>query len=226
MYKAILLPLSLLMSLCLNAADYAKSISILGDSYSTYEKFVQPSSNLVWYYTQPRTKMTDVNSVEQTWWHRYIKDNGYRLDTNNSYSGSTVCNTGYRGDDYSAISFIARMDNLGCPDMIFIFGATNDSWANSPLGKLIYDSWTAEDLKSFKPALTYMLSFMTERYINTEIIYIINDGLKEEVTGAIKEACNHYGIRYIELHDIDKTAGHPNIEGMKQIATQLSEALN
>lgn len=224
MLKKFLLSLSALLSLYMSAADYSKSVSILGDSYSTYEKFVEPSSNLVWYYDHTREKMTDVTDVDQTWWHQYIKENGYRLDKNNSYSGSTVCNTGYRGDDYTNISFIARMDNLGCPDIIFIFGATNDSWANVPLGELIYDSWTVDDLKSFNPALTYMLSFMTKRYINTEIIYLINDGLKTSITDSIKEACNHYGIKYIELHDIDKTAGHPNVNGMKQIAEQINQA--
>lgn len=223
MYRKVLLSLFLLASI-VSFAKNNKTVSILGDSYSTYEGFVEPSSNWVWYFAEPRVETTDVDNVQQTWWHQYIKDNGYRLEKNNSYSGSTVCNTGYDGADYTGISFISRMNNLGCPDMIIVFGATNDSWANVPLGEMKYSKWTADDLKEFRPALCYMMSYLHDRYPNTEIIYLINDGLKPEVTTSIKEACDHFSIPYLELHDIDKTAGHPNIKGMRQIAEQLTRA--
>lgn len=72
-------------------------------------------------------------SVRNTWWHQFIKENNYRLCVNNSFSGATICHTGYRSEDYSDRSFITRMKALGCPDIIFIFGATNDYWAKSPL---------------------------------------------------------------------------------------------
>lgn len=208
------------------AARERKSVSILGDSYSTFEGYLEPASNRIWYFADPQTDLTDVSDVKQTWWHLFIKENGYLLEQNNSFSGSTVCNTGYNGADFSEISFIARMDNLGCPDIILVFGATNDSWANVPLGELKYSGWTARDLKSFKPALCYMLSHLTDRYPNTQIIYLINDGLKTDVTDAIKDACDHYTIQYIELQNIDKTAGHPNVAGMRQIADQLTRALS
>lgn len=224
MYRKVLLSLFLLASI-VSFAKNNKTVSILGDSYSTYEGYVEPASNWVWYFAEPRVDTTDVDDVKQTWWYRFIKENGYRLEKNNSYSGSTVCNTGYDGADYSGISFISRMDNLGCPDIILIFGATNDSWANVPLGEMKYSKWTPEDLKEFRPALCYMLSHMSNRYPNTEIIYLINDGLKAEVTDAIKEACDRFSIKYLELKDIDKTAGHPNINGMRQISQQLTKAL-
>ena len=115
------------------------------------------------------------------------------------------------------------MSNLGSPDLLIIFGATNDSWANSPIGEFVWTDWTPEQLKSFRPALAYMLSYVVDRYPNTDIVYIINDGLKPEITSSIKEACNHYGVQYLQLKDIDKTAGHPNINGMKQIAEQLNQ---
>ena len=70
-----------------------------------------------------------------------------------------------------------------------------------------------------------MLEHIVNRYPNTEILYIINDGLKPEITTSIVEACDHYGVPYIQLQNIDKTAGHPNIHGMKQIAYQVGSAL-
>ena len=225
MYRKILLTLCAVIALSALAGS-RKSVSILGDSYSTYEGFLYPSGNAIWYFAQPQRDLTDVDDVKQTWWHMFIKDNGYTLDKNNSFSGSTVCNTGYHGNDYSDRSFITRMDDLGSPDMIIIFGATNDSWANSPLGEMKYEGWTTDELKQFRPALCYMLSHITDRYINTEVVYLINDGLKPEITDAIRQACDHYGVKYVDLHNISKTAGHPNRAGMEQIARQLNEALS
>ena len=207
------------------SAQYKKSVSILGDSYSTFENYIEPKGNEMWYFVHPDPKRTDVSDVKQTWWHQLIKDGGYRLEQNNSYSGSTVCTTGYRGEDYTERAFITRMDNLGCPDILLIFGATNDSWANAPIGEFVWGDWTEEQLKSFRPALTYMLSHIVDRYPNTELLYIINDGLKPEITSSIVEACDRYGVPYVQLQDIDKTAGHPNVNGMKQIKEQVAKAV-
>lgn len=208
------------------SAQSKNSVSILGDSYSTFENFIEPKGNEMWYFVQADPQRTDVTDVKQTWWHQLIKDGGYKLEQNNSYSGSTICTTGYRGEDYTERAFINRMDNLGSPDVLLIFGATNDSWANSPIGEFVWSDWTSEQLKSFRPALTYMLSHIVDRYPNTELLYIINDGLKPEITTSIVEACDHYGVPYVQLQDIDKTSGHPNIHGMKQIADQVSAVLN
>ena len=35
--------------------------------------------------------------------------------------------------------------------------------------------------------------------------------------------CKHYNVPVIQLKDIKKQAGHPNIEGMKAIAQQVLE---
>lgn len=91
----------------LGMAQSLKSISILGDSYSTFEGYVQPDTNFVWYFkTPPKGRTTDMVSVRNTWWHKFIKENNYRLCVNNSFSGATICNTGYRSEDYSDRSFI------------------------------------------------------------------------------------------------------------------------
>ena len=97
---------ALLMVMCVTVgAQYRKSVSILGDSYSTFEGFLKPDTNWIWYFAQPRLEKTDVTSVRQTWWHKYISENGYRLCVNNSYSGSTICATGYNKEDYYRRSF-------------------------------------------------------------------------------------------------------------------------
>ncbi len=196
------------------------SVSILGDSYSTYEGYMEPANNRLWYIVEnPRNDVTDVT---QTWWHLWITQNGCKLEQNNSYSGATICHTGYDKADYSDRSFVTRMTNLGCPDIIFIFGGTNDDWAHVPMGEFQWSGWRKEQLYHFRPAMARMLDFMKKRYINTHIYFILNTELGEPVTQSCKAICQHYGIDLIELHDIDKQKGHPSQKGMKQIAEQIT----
>ena len=110
-------------------AQVKQTVAVLGDSYSTFEGFI-PKGYATWYTTAVQ-KATDVNKVEQTWWWQVIKEGGYKMGNINSYSGSTICNTGYRDEDYSDRSFINRTTLLGNPDIILICGGTNDSWANA-----------------------------------------------------------------------------------------------
>ena len=212
------------------SAQSSKSVSILGDSYSTFQGYLQPDTNWVWYWDSPDAQNTDVHSVRETWWHQFIKKNGYRLCVNNSFSGATVCHSGYkRGkpdySDFSDRSFVTRMGNLGCPDIIFIFGATNDAWAGSPIGEYMYEGWKEEDLYSFRPAMAKMLDFMLNRYPNVEIYFILNDGLQEEINESVKTVCEYYQVPCIELKGIDKINGHPSILGMKQICEQVEAYL-
>ncbi len=217
--------LSMFFVFCSIAFGQTKTVSILGDSYSTFEGFLTPETNDVWYKLKNAPNKTDVSNVTDTWWHQFIRKKGWRLCVNNSYSGSTVCNTGYDGNDYSDRSFIVRMDELGCPDVIFIFGATNDSWSRAPIGEYKFDGITPADLWTFRPAMSYMLSWMQQRYINTEIYFILNDGLSEAVNESVRTICRHYNISVIELKGIHKISGHPSKLGMQQIAEQLASAL-
>ena len=207
------------------AVAQTKVVSILGDSYSTYEDFVTPATNELWYYAKNSDQKTDVKDVRQTWWHQLIKENGWRLAVNNSYSGATISYTGYDGNDYSPRSFNTRMDNLGQPDIIFIFGATNDSWAGSPIGDFKYEDIKKADLYEFRPALAHMLRWMTDRYVNTEIYFILNTELKDEINTSVKTICAHYGVPVITLTEVDKISGHPSVKGMRQIADQVNSFL-
>lgn len=209
------------LSLC------AQSVTIFGDSYSTFEGYIEPASNEPWYYQNGnKPQRTDVTDVTQTWWHQLITKQGWHLCMNNSYSGSTVSYSGYDGADYSLRSFLTRMTNLGCPDIIFVFAGTNDSWTGAPMGDYRYDDFAHADFFQFRPAMARMLEYMTKRYINTRIYFILNDGLREEVNSSVTTICQHYGVPCIRLHDIDKMSGHPSVKGMQQIAQQIEEFLN
>lgn len=198
-----------------------KSVTIFGDSYSTFEGYLTPEENLTWYLLDRQQKDNDVVSVEKTWWHQLLKKNGWKLCTNNSYSGSTISATGYGNADYSAFSFLTRSTNLGNPDIIFIFGATNDSWAGSPIGEYKYSGWTKEDLKAFRPSLAKMLDFMKKRYLGVEMYFILNSELSDAINASVFTICDYYKVPVIVLHDIDKKSGHPSVAGMKAIADQV-----
>ena len=209
---------------CLHVQAQSKpGISILGDSYSTFKGYVLPDSNFVWY--PQKVDNNDVQDVQELWWHILIREHGYRLCQNNSFSGATICHTGYQKEDYSDRSYCTRLNNLGSPDIILVFGGTNDSWAQSPIGDYQYADWNKKDLYQFRPAMAYLLANLQNRYPGTEIYVIINSELSEEVTGSMKTICDHYKVPYIQLVDIEKQWGHPSKKGMRAIADQVAAAL-
>lgn len=202
-------------------AMQAQRVSILGDSYSTFEDFVTPSTNELWYYAKNDSAKTDVNRVEDTWWWQFVHDNGYQLCVNNSYSGATIGYQGYDGNDYSERSFLKRVRNIGYPDILLIFGATNDSWAGEPVGEYKWSDWAYGDYYFFRPAMASLLSWVIKHHPNVRVYFLINSELRDDITESCKTICDHYGVEYIQLHDIEKRMGHPTAKGMSAIAEQV-----
>ncbi|MBR2356934.1 MAG: hypothetical protein IKD10_05950 [Lentisphaeria bacterium] len=197
-------------------------ISILGDSYSTYQGWI-PKGHWAWY---PRSNnANDVKKAEDCWWYLVIKVLNGKLEKNESLSGSTICYTGYQGKDASRTSFVERAYRLGKPDLIFIFGATNDSWANVPIGEYKYENWSKQDLYSFRPAMAKMLFEIKERHPEAKVFFLLNDKLKDVINQSVHNICKYYNIPCIDLKDIDKQSRHPSIKGMKQIADQVIESV-
>lgn len=210
---------------CTSGIWAQKRVSVLGDSYSTFYGCVTPDTNLCWYGVPGEKKENDVIKAEETWWHLLISEHGWLLERNNSYSGATVCHTGYKKADFSDRSFVTRMEHLGNPDIILVFGGTNDSWAGVPIGEYQYEGWTKEALYSFRPAFCRMLDYLTRRYPDAKIVNITNTELSEEITRSMEEACRHYQVDNLLLHDIDKQWGHPSVSGMKEICRQVGRLL-
>ena len=106
MKKIIILTLMAVVSIA--ASAQTKKVSILGDSYSTFQG-VGPSHYAPFY---PNDR-NDVKEVDQTWWSLFIKAKGYQLEKNDSWGGTTICGTGYGRMDSSRNNFISRVDSLG-----------------------------------------------------------------------------------------------------------------
>ena len=209
----------------------SKKIFIMGDSYSTYRGW-NPEGYL-YYYSDEREVEPIVIGVEKTWWSNLAREMDYELLMNDSYSGSTICNTRYEGEYCPETSFIGRLDryiadgyfSANNPDMFFVFGGTNDSWADAPLGELMYSDWSTDDLRKVLPAFCYLLHRITEISKGARCVVILNTELKQIIVEEYHKACEKYGAECIELIDIEKINGHPSIKGMQQISQQIQKYL-
>ncbi len=194
---------------------------------------MHPFWNAIWYFSEKnpaRQAENDVINVDQTWWSRVISDMGYRLERNNSFSGATICYTGYKDwkgvhMDFSDRSFITRAADLGHPDLILVCGGTNDSWCGAEVGNYKWKKWNNEDLYFFRPAMAKMCSELKTLYPKANVLFILNSELREEINDSVHKICKHYKIECVDLHDIDKQAGHPSQAGMASFASQVEDAL-
>lgn len=206
-----------------------KNVFIMGDSYSTYSGYIPAGYHS--YYGDDREAAPIVKGVEKTWWRILARDNKFDIVLNDSFSGSTVCNT-VRENLSVESSFVNRIDKYISEgffsenkiDTMFVFGGTNDSWINSPVGEVKYSDWTYEDLKCVLPAFCYLLD--KAKNVVGEIVVVINNGLKPQITDGLVEVCKKNEIKYLILENVDKENGHPTETGMVQISNQISDCLN
>ena len=204
------------------------TIGILGDSYSAYAGAIPDGY-------QASYGVNDYNGItaESQMWYRILASRmGATILRNSSYSGSTICNSGYNGADATTTSFLTRAAaDFGSgqdrkPITLFVLGGINDDWAGTAVGEAKYSDWTADDLKMVAPAACKMFHDLLANNPGTDIVFILNDIISDELKAVLRDICGHYGVRCIELADIAKESSHPTVEGMAQIATQVWEAMN
>ena len=210
------------------------NLLIFGDSYSTHKNHVR--EGYAFYYSNegdgpdaPVTKMLP----EETWWMRLLENTDARLVLNDSWSGSTIGYTGYHGDCSETSSFICRYKKLDASgffrenkiDTVIVFGGTNDSWCNAPLGEEKFSAWQESDLYSVLPAVCWFFYELRQKLPEAKVLFVGNCGIKKEITECMKNAALHYGGEYLGLENIDKKSGHPTALGMEQIYMQIREAL-
>ncbi len=204
---------------------YKEKILIFGDSYSTYRGYV-PTGYAVYY---PNAAIADVDDVSKTWWKLLETETESEILLNNSWSGSTVCNTGYQGDCSKTSSFLHRLDVLiqagffreNQLDRVLVFGGTNDSWTGNACGEAKFEDWTEEELFFILPGIACFLARLQTAVEKEKIHFVINTELRQEVKEGILSICDHYGIGYTPLTDIDKINGHPTAAGMQAIKDQV-----
>lgn len=118
-----------------------KKLSILGDSISTFAAESEKTDGKAAegcttnYPGNPvKYSSSDVTNVDTTWWGQVLKQFGMVLGINESWAGSTI---GYNPEQTSSGKYTAdnclcsaaRIGHLGengTPDLIIVFGGTND----------------------------------------------------------------------------------------------------
>ena len=205
-----------------------KNIVIFGDSYSTFRDHI-PEGFKAYYTPTIDPQFSDVNQVEYTWWHMLAREASVNIVQNNSWSGSTVCYAGEVGERTYIYAFIYRLEQLISEgffdkndiDTVIVFGGTNDSWRDLPLGEDNFDTPTEDALHSFRPAMCKMIKRLRAILPGATVLSVINSDLKPEIGECIRNASEHFGTHYLELRDIDKAHGHPTKIGMVSIKDQI-----
>ena len=193
-----------------------KTISVLGDSISTYAGYIPES--FAYFFPYPTADLGDVN---QTWWMQFINHYGMKLLANNSWSGSAVS-----GSAASAAQNKERLEHLFIgdvtPDVILIFMGAND--APSP-----YISLT-----QFDDSYGKMIQNIKEMSPNSEIIIctlpsisFYSENAQAEYNEVIKKHANNNGLTILDFEKaftrqessnylVD--SAHPNMAGMNKLA--------
>lgn len=224
---------------------YGKTISILGDSISTFGG-VSNNANMNStigknnvYYSGGTQTSTGVIWQNQTYWGKVIDKYGMELCVNNSTGSGKVSADVDKGDGYERLSGIKRGTELHNnegqePDIIIVYMGTNDLADNTST--------------SFKSAYKKMIDNIYARYANAEIFCFTLIPRNEQATyetrvtgynNKIREVVSTYEDR-VTLVDMYQELGltwnnlslylrsdnlHPNPTGMEYISKVLERAL-
>lgn len=211
--------------------DKIKTISILGDSISTYagvSSGIEDANSTMKdnrvFYTEG---MFDVYQKD-TWWQQAADELGARVLVNNSYSGSCLLepNLGSMG------AYVDRCVNLHDdtgenageePDIIAVYMGTNDCWFFSDtLGteedvdydKLIVkagESYTYAEPTTSCEAYAIMLHKMIQRYEEAEIYCFTllpqvemsdkRQEMLEDFNASVIAIAEHFGVQVVDLYN-------------------------
>ena len=189
-----------------------KKISILGNSRCTFKGY-NPSSNRYYY---PKGNVDDVS---KTWWWMVLDTIGASLDVNNSYSAGRITNTHSTYPNY-----LSRIDNLGTPDIIFLWGGVNDQNNGIEVGTIDFSLPDEKlDESKFAPALILLIRKLKRLYINSQIIMFVEDDLNGNYNETIHDISTYFGLNTIDFknHSTSKfDALHYDEKGMTQIANE------
>ncbi|MBO5976190.1 MAG: BspA family leucine-rich repeat surface protein, partial [Oscillospiraceae bacterium] len=229
-----------------------KVISIMGDSISTFAGYIPTADGFNREHLSRYPQDNLLTDVNETWWMQVIDQLDAKLGINDSWRGSTLSgaapvSTGDTGEN-AAMSNLTRIQNLGSngtPDVILLYGGTNDLAHVSKVGS--FDPATAPteaDLTTKKwdnlaAGFVHTLLRMKHYYPDAEIVamlptytksYYSNEKLAQG-NEVMAQICEHYGIPYVDLRDSGVTANqlpdgiHPGEEGMDLITEAVIEAL-
>lgn len=235
-----------------SAKEKNKTVSILGDSISTYRDY-NPEGYAVFYPDMQELELSE------TWWMRVIEELGLTLYVNGSSSGSLCAgnSTGttdpmYAGNELRTGALAGPEGAI--PDNIIVYMGTNDLLDDIPLGdndgtRLVEEG----EVEAFSDAYTLLLDKLEAKYPAAKIYCCTllpiaiygQDGNLEEVkngkglttadySGVIARIAANRGFSVVDLQNCGITLEnipemtfdgvHPTAEGMRCIAEAVKRA--
>lgn len=227
-----------------------KTVSILGDSISTYQGYI-PEKYACFY----PDKDNDVQSVTQTWWMQVLYHTGMRLLTNGSYSASAVCGSSHTEDSSAGCSSRRLLELRGAdgsvPDVILVYMGANDFFRSVELGEYAGTAIHRSDryVWNFTEGYELMLQKLQMLYPTSKIYCMTlteansgdhprvneNGNTIADFNRRIMEIAAAHGIPVIDVHNCGmevyelnrytSDGTHPNREGAAKMAAYVTNAL-
>lgn len=199
---------ALAVALCAGSLLAGPKVSIIGDSYSTYQSWGAT------YYPA-----LDVRDISQQWWSQVIAGiDGATLEKNASWSGARMSGLDTDGGGTTFSSFLCRARLIGNPDVIFICGAMNDDWNGVSTSVLERD-------------VELMFNDLDRNHPLAKKFFVLNaenaggrPGLKPATRECILALCARHYYPVVDLDGVlvvgsaDYQSDHPTAQGMTKIA--------
>lgn len=211
----------------INKKHMPTRLAIMGDSISTFKGKI-PSDHK-YYYPSTRADCADVDSWEKTYWGHLINEYWKcELDVNSAWSGSCVAD----GDPANnRTPFVKRCSLFKNPDVIILYGGTNDCQAarEIALGEFDYTS-SLDKLNKyarFREAYIWVIGTLQKNYPDAQIICILGNRIDGEYGNSVKAIAEHFELPLVDLRGDTKITPygelHPNAAGHAQIAKRIYE---
>lgn len=227
-----------------------KTVSILGDSISTFQGWIP--EGYACFYPDPDN---DIKDVSQTWWMQVIQNTGMRLLVNGSWSASTVCGDSRAensGAGCSSNRIVDLMGNTGTvPDVILVYMGINDFFHSIDLGSFSGTAAYRNDhyIWDFTEGYELMLQKLQAVYPTSRIYCMTllesnswegtsvnaNGNTVEDYNSRIRQVAAAHGVSVIDLRNCGiasyelgwhtSDGVHPNRKGAAKIAAYVTNAL-
>lgn len=207
------------------SASAKLKVGVIGDSISSFSGII-PNGYKAYY---PKSDC-DVDKWTKTYWGILINEYwNAELDVNCSWSGGCVA-PGVSGKTEGS-DFVTRCTDFVNPDVILLFGGTNDAISSNgvALGDYSYDLpfGSLNTNCRFRDSYIAVIKAIQANYPEAKIIIILGDHVTGEYATSVEEIAKHYEIPYVDFRDdknVTKYSGsHPNYNGMKYMAKKIYE---
>ena len=212
------------------AYSFPKRLGIIGDSISTFEGII-PSDHRPCY--KPEYKpgkadvYADVNEWGKTYWGHLVNEYWHcEIDMNTSWSGSCVAD----GDPANnRTPFVKRTHLFNNPDVIILFGGTNDCQPKREiaLGDFDFDT-KPEDMNTygrFRDSYIWLVKTLQKNYPDAQIIIIIGNHIEGEYGNSVEAIAKHFGLPYVDFRGDEEVTIynelHPNAAGHAHMAERI-----